>query len=110
MKTAGDGLPSVFDRVKQSKTYAEAGSFGNYLILTYGINKIKQFYELSSRKERPWQDVFGMTMEELEANWLKTLQVDEKTRDENASILSKLFERNPNIACLQAQKLVTGKQ
>jgi hypothetical protein len=110
MKVAGDGFPSVFDRARQSRAYAEVGSFGSYLIRTYGINKIKQFYELSGRKERPWQDVFGIGMQELEANWLKTLQADEKIRDENVSTLSKLFERNPNIACLQAQKLVTGEQ
>jgi hypothetical protein len=109
-KVAEDGFPAVFDRARQSKAYAEAGSFGNYLILTHGINKIKQFYKLSSRKERPWQDIFRMTLQELEANWLKTLQADEKRRDENASTLSKLFERNPNTACLEAQKLVTGKQ
>ncbi|MFB3884838.1 MAG: hypothetical protein ACE144_06395 [Thermodesulfobacteriota bacterium] len=104
-----DGLPYVSDRAKQSKGYAEAGSFGNYLILTYGINKIKQFYRLSFQKERPWRDIFGVGIQELEANWLKTLQVDEKTRGENASTLSKLFERNPNTACLEAEKLVIRK-
>jgi hypothetical protein len=111
MKVAGDGFPSVFDRARQSRAYAEAGSFGSYLIRTYGINKIKQFYELSVRKERPWQDIFGIGMQELEANWLKTLQADEKTRDKNASTLSKLLEeRDPYTTCFEAQKLVTGKQ
>jgi hypothetical protein len=110
MKVGGDGFPSVFDRARQSRAYAEVGSFGSYLIRTYGINKIKQFYELSGRKQRPWQDVFGIGIQELEANWLKTLQADEKIRDENVSTLSKLFERDPNTACLEAQKLVTLKQ
>lgn len=110
MRDAGSGNLSVFDRAKQSKCYAEAGSFGNYLILTYGINKMKQFHHLSGRQERPWEDVFGMTMQELEANWLKSLQADEKTRDENASTLSKLFERDTNAACSMAQQLVSGKQ
>jgi hypothetical protein len=104
-KVGADGFPAVFDRARQSKAYAEAGSFGKYLIQTYGINKMKKFHELS-RSERPWQGIFGMTLQELEANWLKTLQADEKT----ISTLSKLFERSPDRACLEAQKLVTGKQ
>jgi hypothetical protein len=109
MKVAGDGLPSVFDRARQSMAYAEAGSFGNHLILTYGVDAMRQFYVLSGREGRPWQEVFGLTMEELEANWIRGVQTDEKTRDENAAALSPLFERNPNTACLQAQALVREK-
>jgi hypothetical protein len=105
-----DGIPHVTDRAKQSKGYAEAGSFGKYLILAYGINKIKRFYELSDRKGRPWQDIFGMTLQELEANWLKALQANEKAQEENVSILSGIFERNPNTACLEATKLLMRKQ
>lgn len=108
MQVGADGFPSVFDRDRQSRAYAEAGSFGSYLIRTYGIKKIKQFYELSSRKTRPWQDIFGVGIQELEANWLKTLRVDEKISDEGVSTLSRLFERNPNTACLAAQRLAAG--
>lgn len=109
MKVAGDGLPSVFDRAQQSRAYAEAGSFGSYLILTYGVDAMRQFYALSGREGRPWQEVFGLPMEKLEANWIRALQTDERTSNENVSTLSKLFERNPNTACLQAQALVSGK-
>lgn len=108
MQVGADGFPSVFDRDRQSRPYAEAGPFGSYLIRTYGIKKIKQFYELSSRKTRPWQDIFGVGIQELEANWLKTLRVDEKISDEGVSTLSRLFERNPNTACLAAQRLAAG--
>ena len=69
-----------FDKAKQHKAYAETGSFGNYLFLTYGINKMKQFHRLSGRQGRPWEDVFGMTMQELEANWLKSLRADRKDK------------------------------
>jgi hypothetical protein len=108
-KDTGEGFPMVVDRAKQSKAYAEAGSFGNYIILTYGVNKMKQFYEVSGRK-RLWKEVFGSNLQELESNWLKVLQANEKTKEENASILSELFERNPNTACLEATKLVIRKQ
>ncbi len=110
MKDAGGGRLSIHDQAKQHKAYAETGSFGNYLFQTYGINKIKQFHRLSHEKDRPWQDVFGIGMQELEANWLKTLRANEKTREENVSIVLKLFERNPGIACAEAQKLVTRKR
>ena len=110
MKDAGGGKLSILDKAKQHKAYAETGSFGNYLFQTYGINKIKQFQRLSQEKDRPWQDVFGISMQELEANWLKTLRANGKTREENVSIVLKLFERNPGTACSEAQKLVTRKQ
>jgi hypothetical protein len=109
MKEAGGRL-SIFDTVKQHKAYAEAGSFGNYQFQTYGINKIKQFQRLSQEKDRPWQDAFGIGMQELEANWLKALRANAKTKEENVSIVSKLIERNPSTACAGAQQLVTSKR
>ena len=110
MKASGDGFPSVFDRARQTRAYAEAGSFGNYLIRTYGINKTKEFYQLSSRKNRPWRDVFGMTLQELEANWLKSLQSDKAIKNENVVALSRLFETNPNTACLAAERLAASRR
>jgi hypothetical protein len=110
MKDAGGGRLSIFDKAKQHKAYAETGSFGKYLFQTYGINKIKQFQRLSQEKDRPWQDVFGLSMQELEANWLKTLRTNGKTKEENVSIVWKLFERNPGTACSEAQKLVTRRR
>jgi hypothetical protein len=49
-------------------------------------------------------------MQELETNWLKTLRENKKIREENVSIVLKLFERNPGTACAEAQKLVIRKQ
>jgi hypothetical protein len=110
MKDAGGGKLSILDKAKQHKAYAETGSFGNYLFQTYGINKIKKLQRLSQEKARPCQDVFGIGMQELEADWLKALRANEKTKEENIATVSKLFERNPGTACAEAQKLVTGKQ
>lgn len=110
MKDAGGGRLSIQDKAKQHKAYAETGSFSNYLFQTYGINKIKQFHRLSHEKDRPWQDVFGLGMKELEGNWLKTLRVNEATSGENVSIALRLMERNPDTACAQAQELMTRKR
>jgi len=110
MKDAGGGKLSIHDKAKQHKAYAETGSFGSYLFQTYGINKIKQFHRLSHEKDRPWQQAFGIGMQELEANWLKTLRANEKTREDNVSIVLKLFEKNPGTACAEAQKLVPRKR
>jgi hypothetical protein len=110
MKDDGGGKLSIFDKAKQHKAYAEAGSFGNYLFVTYGIKKIKQLQRLSQEKDRPWQEVFGIGLQELEANWLQHLRTNGKTSAENVSTLSKLFESNPGTACSEAQKLVPGKQ
>ena len=108
MKDTGDGKLLIHDKAKQHKAYAETGSFGNYLFQTYGINKIKQFHRLSHEKARPWQEVFGAGMRELEENWLKALRANEKTKEINVSIVLKLFNKNPRTACQEAQKLVTG--
>ncbi|MDD1753594.1 MAG: hypothetical protein LUQ38_10965 [Methanotrichaceae archaeon] len=108
MKDTGGGNILVLDKTKQHKAYAEAGSFGNYLFQTYGIKKIKRFHQLSREKNRPWQEAFGIGLPELEANWLKSLKANEKTREENASIALKL-EKNFGTACAESQKLaMTG--
>jgi hypothetical protein len=49
-------------------------------------------------------------LQELEANWLKTLRANGKTREKNVSIVLKLFEKNPGTACSEAQKLVTRNE
>jgi len=54
--------------------------------------------------------VFGIGLQELEANWLKTLRANEKIRKENVSIVLKLFERDPGTACAEAQKFAVGKR
>lgn len=105
MRMGRDGVPMTFDRARQTTAYAEAGSFGGYLIQTYGMDKMKQLYGLSRQGGRPWKDVFGATAQELEAGWLKAVQANEKARDEIAFTLSNLFEGNPNTACLRAQRL-----
>jgi hypothetical protein len=110
MEDAGDGKLSILDKAKQHKAYAETGSFGNYLYKTYGIDKIKQLQRLSQEKDRPWQDVFGISLRELEANWLKHLRTKGETREENVSMVLKLFVKNPGTACLEAQKLAPRKQ
>ena len=110
MKDAGGGKLLILDKAKQHKAYAETGSFGNYLFETYGINKLKRLQRLSQEKDRPWQDVFGISPQELEANWLKHLRTNGETRKENVSVVLKLFERNPGTACSEAQKLAPRKQ
>jgi hypothetical protein len=110
MKDAGGGRLSIHDKAKQHKAYAETGSFANYLFQIFGINKIKQFHRLSQEKDRPWKEVFGIGMQELEANWLKTLRANEKTREEKVTLVLKLIERNRNTACAEAQELVTRKR
>jgi len=109
MKDAGGGKLLILDKAKQHKAYAETGSFGNYLFKTYGINKIKRLQRLSQEKNRPWQEVFGISLQELEANWLKQLRTNGETSEEKVSILLKLSERNPGTACSEAQKLAPKK-
>lgn len=102
-------VPKAKDRVKQHTCYLEAGSFGEFLIDTYGPNKMKQFYRLSKNKPRPWKEVFGTTLEQLEAKWLENIKLKSHEKMENISKLVKLWRINPHMACFSAQDLAKEK-
>ena len=102
--TIKDGLPTLISRRTQHICYAEAGSFGFYLLDTYGAEKVKTFYRLSLQKERPWKDIFGLTLKELETNWIQSLEsIQQKGND--VSELKKIFRISPDQACFYAQDL-----
>ena len=104
-----DNVPKAKDRLKQHTCYLEAGSFGEFLIDTYGTEKMKQFYRLSRIKSRPWEEVFGTALEQLEAKWLEAIKLRSRDKMGNISTLIKLWGKNPNIACFSAQDLAQGK-
>ncbi len=110
MKDAGGGKLLILDKARQHKAYAETGSFGNYLFQTFGINKIIKLQRLSQTQDRPCKEVFGVSLQELEADWLKALRTNEESREQNVSMLLKLIERNPGAACAEAQELATSKR
>jgi hypothetical protein len=106
MKDNGGGKLLIIDKGKQHMAYSETGSFGTYLFNTYGINNIKKLQRLSQEKDRPFQEVFGVGLSELEVNWLESLKANEKTREENVSAVLKLLEKNPGTACAEAQQMI----
>jgi hypothetical protein len=103
-------VPKVKDRAKQHASYIEAGSLGEFLINTYGPKKMKQFNRLSKKKPRPWQEVFGIDLEQLETRWLKAVRQRCRERKEKISTLAKFLRNNPKTACDGAQNLATGNQ
>ena len=46
------GLLVVTDERRQQISYAEAGSFGAYLLRSYGTSKMKSFYRLRFRHQQ----------------------------------------------------------
>lgn len=100
-----NGVPQVRDRARQHTCYAEAGSFGEFLVETYGTEKIKQFNRLSSRTPRPWQEAFGSPLEKLEADWLGALKSKYRGKGERVELLAKLLQKNPANACNAAQEM-----
>lgn len=101
--------PVVHDRAKQHAAYAEAGSFGDYLIRTYGIDTMKQFNRLSRKNGRRWQDVYGSSLRTLENDWLRYLRAQLDANTKNVSLLKRLREENPDTACNRARDLTSGK-
>lgn len=99
-----DGMPFTTDWAVHQASYAEAGSFGDYLLRTFGAERVKAFYSRSNSGGRPWQEVFKLPLNELEKNWLAALQ---KKDAGNVSLLVKLLKQNPAGACAQAQQIAS---
>lgn len=109
MKDAGGGMLMVLDRPRQHKSYAEAGSFGRYLFQTYGLGRILRLQRLSHEKARPWQEVFGLGLEELEADWLAALKAGAQAREAEISVVAGFLDADPVSACAQAQRRASAK-
>jgi len=110
MSDAGGGRLQVHDKYRQHRAYAETGSFASYLFQTYGVQKIKRLQKLSQEKERPWQEVFGASLTQLEAAWLKALPESGQANATTVSLLQELLQENPDTACAKAQKQAATKQ
>jgi hypothetical protein len=103
--TTREGVPVVLDKAKQHIMYSESGSFGAFLLNTYGVNKVKQFYKLSVGGKRPWEEVFGSSFAELETKWLQALDTGPKPEEKNIALLLKMVKNDPDKACSEAQQL-----
>jgi hypothetical protein len=108
--TTRDGVPVVTDKAKQHVMYAESGSFGAFLLSTYGPEKVKEFYYRSLETERPWKQVFGLSQAELEARWLQFLDRGVKPDEARIATLTRLVKRDPSQACTEAQELAGKKK
>lgn len=104
-----DGVPRIRDRAKQHTCYAEAGSFGGFLMETYGVDKMKQFNRLSSTKPRPWEEAFGSSLKKLESDWLEVVKSKSRGTESRVAILVDLLQKNPVKACDAAQD-IAGKK
>jgi hypothetical protein len=98
--------PIVIDQKRRHSAYAEAGSFGEYLIRTYGTNNVKKFYRMSRTIERPWKEAFELSLEELEAGWIRHLNSQLESNAKDVAPLQRLMKKNPNTACTKARELV----
>lgn len=98
-----NSVPRVRDRARQHACYAEAGSFGGYLVETYGVDKMKLFNRLSTTTPRPWQEAFGSPLEKLESDWLEAVKAKTRGAENRVAVLVKLLQKDPVKACDAAQ-------
>jgi hypothetical protein len=101
--------PVVSDRKKQHASYAEAGSFGNFLLNRFGVGKVKAFVRASREETRPWKKVFSLDIRELEAEWLKSLDTLGKAPADQVGFLTSLWRQNPKTACTRAEEAAVKK-
>lgn len=104
-----NGVPRVSNRAKQHALYLEAGSFGRFLISTFGIEKMKKFTHISRNTSRQWQEAFGIPLEQLETEWLEAVRLKTRGNEEKISTLIEFRRNNPETACYSAQDLAKGK-
>lgn len=101
--TTENGVPVTRNRAKQHIMYAESAAFGDYLLRTYSAETVKRFWQLSNNGKRPWEDVFGSSLSQLEMAWLQEVN-DRYAKQETVNYLLDLFKRNPREACTEAQR------
>lgn len=77
-------IESVGDLQQTHRFYAEAGSFGQYLIERYGVEAMNR---LRSRPDRAWSYAYGKSLYELQAEWL---QVVAEARIEDSALVERL--------------------
>ncbi len=99
------GLPIITNKAKQHAAYAEAGSLGEYLLSTYGAEKVRAFYRLSHTKPRPWLEIFGLPADALERDWNRALDAAQTREEKNTQVLVRLLKQDRDEACSQAQRL-----
>ncbi len=98
--TTENGVPVTRNRSRQHIMYAESAAFGDYLLRTYGAEKMKRFWHSSQDGRRPWEEVFGSSLSQLETAWLR-----EVSAGKPVPRLLELFKRNPRDACTEAQRM-----
>jgi hypothetical protein len=107
MATRG-GVPVVTNKARQHIMYAESGSFGAFLIDTFGKARVLKFYRFSAGTKRPWEEVFGKSLKDLEAQWLRDLETTRKPDGKNVRHLLNLIKKDPEKACSEAQELANA--
>ena len=103
-----DNVPVVKDRKKQHAAYIEAGSFGQYLIDVFGQAKMKEFFYRADMTHRPWREVFGYPLEDLERQWLAQVKRKTAERPEAIATLAGFWQQDPRTACFQMQRQTKG--
>lgn len=104
MSDSGGGRLMVFDRPRQHRAYAQAGSFGEYLCRVYGLEKLRRLQQLSGERDQLLQAVYGADLETLEAQWLAALRQDEAAAGQKVALAARLLRADPQRACAAAQK------
>lgn len=103
------GMPTVSDRKRQHASYAEAGSFGSFLVRSFGVEKVKSFYDGSAYGSRPWDKTFGADIGSLQEQWVAFLVEYALNNREKVELLEKLWKEDPATACMKAQRKTSGK-
>ncbi len=105
MRDGGGGRLMAFDRYRQQRAYAEAGSFAHYLAAVHGLDGLMRLTRLSRMQARPWRAALGADLDELEARWLESLKADGAGREERIGRLVRVMNAGPGDPCARARRV-----
>lgn len=108
MRDEGGGRLVALDRQRQLRAYAETGSFARYLAREHGLEGLKrlQMRTLESGS-RPWAEVFGADLPELERRWLQSLKggADDEARATKVERLARILGGVGGDPCERARRM-----
>jgi hypothetical protein len=91
--------PIITDRKRQHASYMEAGSFGEWLINTQGIDNVRAFHRAAQEGGRPWKMIFGKDLAALETEWGQSIDKHGQASLAEVETLARLWKKDPTTAC-----------
>ncbi len=80
-----------FYQISDSISYPIMGAFTTYIIEKYGIDKYKLLYQYSKNVNHAFQEIYGISLSELEQDFINTIQAQSYSGEECEKARQELY-------------------